>query len=70
LGLELVADVGHEVTPDLFESPPFRDVLDHRDHAERPPTVVDEPGPDGECAPRRSIQIEAALGLTFVPGVL
>ena len=68
--LELVADVGHEVAPDLLEPPALGDVLDERDHAQWPPAVVDLAGADLEGAPGRAVQIERALGRPLVPRVL
>ena len=68
--LELVADVGHEVAPDLLEPPGLGDVLDQRDDAQRPPAVVDLAGAHLERAPGRTVQVERALGRPLVPGVL
>ena len=51
-GLELVADVGHEVAADLLEAPALGDVLDDGDDPERPPAVVDQPRPHGQGAAR------------------
>ena len=47
--LQLVADVGDEVAPDLLETAPFGDVVDDGDHSERPLAVVDAL----RCAPTR-----------------
>ena len=69
-GLELVADVGHEVAADLLEPAALRDVLNERDHAERPPPVVDLAGPHLQRAPGRAVEVERALGRALVPGVL
>ncbi len=68
--LELVAHVGHEVAPDLLEPAALRDVLDQRDHPERPTAVVDLAGPHLQRPPRRAVEIERALGRALVPGVL
>ena len=68
--LELVADVGHEVAADLLEPAALRDVLDERDHAERPAAVVDLAGPHLQRAPGRPVEVERALGRSLVPGVL
>ena len=68
--LELVADVGHEVAPDLLEPAPLRDVLDQRDHAQGTTAVVDLAGPHLQRAPRRTVEVEGAFGRTLVPGVL
>ena len=65
-----MADVGHEVAPDLFESPALRNVFDDGDHPERPPAVVDEPGTHSKCLPGRSVQVERALCRPLLPGVL
>ena len=65
--LELVADVGHEVAPDLLEPAALRDVLDQRDHPERPAAVVDLAGPHLQRAPRRPVEVEGALGRSLVP---
>ncbi len=68
--LELVAHVGHEVPADLLQPPPVGDVLDDGDHAEGPPPVVDQPGPDGEGLAGRPVEVEGALGRAVGPGVL
>ena len=68
--LELVADVGHEVAADLLEPAALRDVLDQRDHAERPAAVVDLARPHLQRAPGRPVEVERALGRSLVPGVL
>ena len=68
--LELVAHVGHEVAPDLLEPTPLRDVLDERDHPERPAAVIDLAGPHLQRAAGRSVQVEGALGRPLVPRVL
>ena len=41
-GLQLVADVGHEVAADLLEAPALGDVVDDGDHPEGAPPVVDQ----------------------------
>ena len=69
-GLELMADIGHEVAADLLEPAPLGDVLDECDHPERPPAVVDLAGPHLQGAPGRTVEIERALGRALVPGVL
>jgi hypothetical protein len=69
-GLELVAHVGHEVAADLLQAPPVGHVLDDGDHAEGPPPVVDQPGPDGEGLAGRPVEVEGALGRAVGPGVL
>ena len=68
--LELVAHVGHEVAADLLEPPALRDVLDQRDHAERPAPVVDLVRPHLQRAPGRAVEVERALRRALVPGVL
>ena len=68
--LELVAHVGHEVAADLLEPAPFRDVLDERDHPERPAAVIDLARPHLQRAAGRSVQVEGALGRPLVPRVL
>ena len=69
-GLQLVAHVGHEVAADLLEPAALGDVLDHGDHPEGPPPVVDEPGPHRQGAAGRAVEVEGALGCPLVPGVL
>ena len=68
--LQLVADVGHEVAPDLLEAATFGDVLDDGDDPERPAPVVDEPGAHGQGLPGWAVEVEGALGGTLLPGVL
>ena len=63
-------DVGHEVAADLLEAPALGDVLDERDHPERPASVVDLAGAHLQRAPRRAVEVERALGRSLVPGVL
>ena len=69
-GLQLVADVGHEVAADLLEPAALRHVLDDGDDAERPSAVVDQPGAHGEGLAGRTVEVEGALGRALLPGVL
>ena len=68
-GLELVADVGDEVSAHVVEATPLGDVLDHGDHAEGAAAVVDQRGVDAQGAPGRSVELEGLLGLALVPGL-
>ena len=69
-GLELVADVGHEVPPDLLEAPTLGHVLDDGDDPEWPASVVDQPGPHGQRLAGRPVEVERPLGGPVLPGVL
>jgi hypothetical protein len=66
-GFQLVAHIGHEVTADLLEPPSIGDVLDDGDHPERPPPVVDQPGPNDQRLAGRPVQVEGALGRPLPP---
>ena len=68
-GLELVADVGHEVAADLLEAPALGDVLDHGDDAQRAAAVVDDLRAHRQGAPGRAVEVEGALGRPWRPGV-
>ena len=60
-GLQLVADVGDEVPPDVLEPAALGDVVDDRDHAERALAVVDALGAHDERASGRAVQLEHSL---------
>ncbi len=59
-GLQLVADVGDEVTPHGIHSPAFGHVLDHDGSADAPPAVVERHGHDVQRAPGRTVEVERA----------
>jgi len=56
--LQLVADVRHEVTPDVSEAATFGHVVDDRDHPESALAIVDAFGANNESAPGRPVQLE------------
>ena len=68
-GLELVAHVRDEVAADLLEAAALRDVLDHREHAELAPAVVDERRAHLQGAARRAVEVDRALRTPAAPRV-
>ena len=60
-GLQLVADVRHEVPPDVLEPAALGYVLDDRDHSEGALAVVDAVRPNHQGSPGRAVQLEHTL---------